>query len=68
VPERVILARLRRRADMAKGTTGTATPYIPAAGWLAVIGGTILLSIAGTLLPARRVLRIPPIEAIALPE
>jgi len=49
---------------MVKGTTGSATPYVPVAGWLAVIGGTILLSMAGTLLPALRVLRIPPIEAI----
>ena len=51
-----------------KGTTGSATPYIPAGGWLAVIGGTILLGMAGTLLPTLRVLRIPPIEAIGLQE
>jgi putative ABC transport system permease protein len=53
---------------MVKGTTGTATPYIPAGGWLAVIGGTILLGMAGTLLPILRVLRTPPIEAIGLQE
>jgi len=49
---------------MVKGTTGTATLYIPPGGWLAVIGGTILLGMAGTLLPILRVLRVPPIEAI----
>ena len=49
---------------MVKGTTGSATPYIPAGGWLAVIGGTILLGMAGTLLPILRILRIPPIDAI----
>ena len=49
---------------MVKSTTGSATPYVPVAGWLAVIGGTTLLSMAGTLLPALRALRIPPIEAI----
>jgi len=53
---------------MVKGTTGTATPYIPAGGWLAVIGGTIVLGMAGTLLPILRELRTPPIEAIGLHE
>lgn len=53
---------------MVKGTTGSASPYIPAGGWLAVIGGTILLSLTGTLLPLLRLLRIPPIEAVGLPE
>jgi putative ABC transport system permease protein len=48
---------------MVRGTTGS-SPYIPAGGWLAVIGGTILLGMAGTLLPILRVLRIPPIEAM----
>jgi len=49
---------------MVKGTTGTATPYIPAGGWLAIIGGTILLGMTGTLLPILRTLQTPPIEAI----
>jgi putative ABC transport system permease protein len=53
---------------MVKGATGSAAPYVPAGGWLAVTGGTILLGMAGTLLPIRRVLRIPPIEAIGLHE
>jgi putative ABC transport system permease protein len=49
---------------MVRGIIGTATPYIPTGGWLAVIGGTILLGIAGTLLPILSLLRITPIEAI----
>jgi putative ABC transport system permease protein len=53
---------------MVKGTTGSATPYIPAGGWLAVIGGTVLLGMAGTLLPILRILRIPAIDAIGSPE
>jgi putative ABC transport system permease protein len=53
---------------MVKGTTGTAVPYIPAGGWLAMIGGTILLGMAGTLLPILRGLRTPPIEAIGAHE
>jgi putative ABC transport system permease protein len=53
---------------MVKGTTGSATAYIPSAGWLIVIGGTILLGMAGTLLPILGVLQTPPIEAIGLDE
>jgi putative ABC transport system permease protein len=53
---------------MVKGTTGSATPYIPAGGWLAVIGGTTLLGMTGTLLPIWGILRTPPIEAIGAPE
>lgn len=53
---------------MVKGTTGSATPYIPAGGWLAVIGGTILLGMTGTLLPILGILRTHPIEAIGAPE
>jgi putative ABC transport system permease protein len=53
---------------MVKGTTGSTTPYIPPGGWLAVIGGTILLGMAGTLVPIAGVLRIPPIEAIGTQE
>ena len=48
---------------MVKGTSESAIPYIPAGGWLAVIGGTILLGMAGTLLPILRTLQTP-IEAI----
>ena len=47
---------------MVKGTTGTATPYIPPGGWAAVVGGTVLLAGAATMLPVRRVLRMRPVE------
>jgi putative ABC transport system permease protein len=50
---------------MVKGTTGSATPYIPAGGWLAVTGGTILLGMTGALLPILAILRTHAIEAIA---
>jgi putative ABC transport system permease protein len=53
---------------MVKGTTGSPAPYIPALGWAAVIGGTILLGMTGTILPILAVLRIKPIEAIGLNE
>jgi hypothetical protein len=34
-------------SGLVNGTTGS-TPYIPAGGWVAVIGGTIVLGMAGT--------------------
>jgi putative ABC transport system permease protein len=53
---------------MVKGITGSATPYIPPAGWLAVIGGVVLLGATATLVPVRRVLRMEPVEAIGIRE
>ncbi len=51
-----------------KGTTGSATPYIPVGDWVAIVGGTIALAMIGTLLPIMCILRIPPIEAVGLRE
>jgi putative ABC transport system permease protein len=53
---------------MVKGTTGTATPYIPLAGWIAVIGGIIALGGTATVVPIRSVLRMRPVEAIGIRE
>ena len=53
---------------MVKGLTGSATPYIPLAGWVAVIGGVVVLGGVATAVPVRRVLRMPPVEAIGLRE
>ena len=49
---------------MVNGTTGSAQPYIPTAGWATVVIGTVLVGMAGTLLPIRRILRVSPIETI----
>jgi putative ABC transport system permease protein len=53
---------------MVKGSTGDAVPYIPPAGWAAVVGGTILLGYLATMLPTRVVLRAKPVEAIGVRE
>jgi putative ABC transport system permease protein len=53
---------------MVKAVTGSAVPYIPIAGWVAVIGGTVLLGSLATVVPIRRVLRINPVEAIGIRE
>jgi putative ABC transport system permease protein len=53
---------------MVKGITGSTTPYIPSAGWAAVIGGVVLLGGLATAVPVRRVLRTRPVEGIGLRE
>ena len=53
---------------MVKGLTGSTVPYIPIAGWAAVIGGTVVLGSLATVVPIRRVLRLSPVEAIGLRE
>jgi putative ABC transport system permease protein len=53
---------------LVKAATGTATPYLPLAGWAGVLGGTVLLGSLATLVPVRRILRINPVEAIGIRE
>lgn len=53
---------------MVKGITGSATPYIPLIGWIAVIGGVVVLGAGATALPVRRVLRAHPVDAIGIRE
>jgi putative ABC transport system permease protein len=50
-----------------RSLTGSATPYIPWTGWLAILGGTALLA-AVAVAPVRRVLRTQPVEAIGVRE
>jgi putative ABC transport system permease protein len=50
---------------MVKGITGRAVPYIPWPGWLAVIGGVILLGGVATSVPVRRVLRAQRTDLVA---
>ncbi len=48
--------------------TGSPLPWIPALGWVVVLGGAALLALGTTILPVRRLLRTPPIEHIGLKE
>ena len=50
------------------GVTGANVAYVPPSGWVAVLGGTVLLALSSTLLPARAVLRSQPVEGIGLRE
>jgi putative ABC transport system permease protein len=51
-----------------KGVTGSAVPYIPPLGWVAVVGGVLMLGTVAGMVPARRVLRTGPVEAVAVRE
>jgi putative ABC transport system permease protein len=53
---------------MGRGSTGASVPYVPPAGWVAVLGGTVLLGLAGTTLPLRRILRTRPADAAGIRE
>jgi putative ABC transport system permease protein len=50
-----------------RSLTGSAVPYIPPIGWLALVGGSALLTAAGVL-PVRRALRMRPVVAIGVRE
>jgi putative ABC transport system permease protein len=51
-----------------KALTGSAIPYIPAAGAVTVLGGATLLALATTIWPVRRLLRTPPTDNIGIRE
>jgi putative ABC transport system permease protein len=48
--------------------TGHPLPYVPALGWVTVIGGTTVLALVTTVLPIGRLLRVPPVENIGIRE
>jgi putative ABC transport system permease protein len=47
---------------------GQRLPYVPMAGWLAILGGTTLLALLATVLPVHRLLRIAPVEGMGVKE
>ncbi|MDK1348119.1 FtsX-like permease family protein [Streptomyces sp. 378] len=55
-------------ALVALALTGTPIPTAPVLGWLAIVGSTALLAMAGAMLPARLVLRVRPVDAIGMKE
>ncbi|CAJ64011.1 putative ABC transport system integral membrane protein [Frankia alni ACN14a] len=46
-----------------RGISGTGTPYVPPQWVAALLGSGLLLAMAGSLLPARAVLRTPPVQS-----
>jgi putative ABC transport system permease protein len=41
---------------------------VPPLGWLAIVGSTALLAMAGAMLPTRLMLRVRPVDAIGMKE
>ncbi|MEV0941091.1 ABC transporter permease [Micromonospora wenchangensis] len=48
--------------------TGSPVPYVPPLGAVLVLGGVALLSLATTVWPVRRLLRVPPVDHVGLRE
>ncbi|WP_099048853.1 FtsX-like permease family protein [Streptomyces prasinopilosus] len=48
--------------------SGQRVPYVPAAGWLGIVGGTVALALIATMLPVGRLLRTPPVRGIGIRE
>ncbi|MFI8193371.1 FtsX-like permease family protein [Streptomyces sp. NPDC085946] len=55
-------------ALVALALTGGPLPTVPVLGWLAIVGSTALLAVAGAMLPARLMLRVRPVDAIGTRE
>ncbi|OSP34163.1 hypothetical protein B7767_37415 [Streptomyces sp. 13-12-16] len=54
--------------SVVNAVAGQRVPYVPAAGWAVVVGGTVILALVATVLPVGRLLRTPPVEGIGLRE
>lgn len=55
-------------ALVALALTGGPVPAVPPLGWLAIVGSTALLAMAGAMLPTRLMLRVRPVDAIGTKE
>ncbi|MFC5953588.1 FtsX-like permease family protein [Streptomyces pratens] len=47
---------------------GQRIPYVPAGGWIGIVGGTVALALTATMLPIGRLLRTPPVQGIGIRE
>ncbi|MGV2918390.1 FtsX-like permease family protein [Streptomyces alfalfae] len=55
-------------ALVALALTGGPAPTMPVLGWLAIVGSTALLAVAGAMLPTRLMLRARPVDAVGRKE
>jgi putative ABC transport system permease protein len=55
-------------SSVVNAVAGQLIPYVPALGWISIVGGTIALALVATMLPIGRLLRTPPVEGIGLRE
>ena len=54
--------------SVVNAVTGQRVPYVPAAGWLGIVGGTAALALVATMLPVGRLLRTPQVQGIGIRE
>ncbi|TDC48410.1 ABC transporter permease [Actinomadura sp. KC345] len=55
-------------SSIVNALAGQRVPYVPAVGWISIVGGTVLLALTATILPVSRLLRTPPVEGIGVRE
>lgn len=55
-------------SSIVNAVSGQLVPYVPALGWITIVGGTVLLALVATMLPIGRVLRTRPVEGIGIRE
>ena len=55
-------------SSIVNAVAGQRIPYVPAPGWITIVGGTVALALVATMLPIGRLLRTPPVEGIGIRE
>lgn len=55
-------------SSIVNAVAGQRIPYVPALGWITIVGGTVALALVATMLPIGRLLRTPPVEGIGIRE
>ena len=55
-------------SSVVNAVAGQRVPYVPALGWITIVGGTVALALTATALPIGRLLRTAPVEGIGLRE
>ncbi|WP_199440215.1 FtsX-like permease family protein [Umezawaea beigongshangensis] len=53
-------------SSIVNAVSGQRVPHVPALGWAAVVGGTVVLALVATVLPINRVLRTPPVRGVGV--
>ncbi|HEX5198951.1 MAG TPA: FtsX-like permease family protein [Actinoplanes sp.] len=54
--------------SIVRALTGSPILYVPALGWVTVVGGTTALALVATIWPVRQLLRTPPLEHLGVKE
>jgi putative ABC transport system permease protein len=55
-------------SSIVNAVSGQLIPYVPALGWVTIVGGTVALALVATMLPIGRLLRTRPVEGIGIRE